>query len=386
MRSFFTFILALGTLFASTELETSNTCKGCHPIIYSEFYNSAHRKSSIYEDEIHAAIWEKHPDKAKDRYSCAKCHTPSDVKLKDALDKGEKAVPQNNKVQVQEAISCVFCHSISDIKEHGRHNENILTDEPKMIFSADKNNKSKKVIFKEQSSFFGMFKKTTGSPFHNIDYTNENYYTAKMCMGCHSHLKNSLGQELCSVDMSGANNEKKNCITCHMPKVSGSSTTIKITKEHAYHGFAGARNKPELLAKYIKLDMRKSDGGFEITIKNEATHNLFLQPLRVAQLNVKVVKKEGSVELKPMSFVRMLGKDGKPAMPWEADSVYKDNMIKTNEARAVKDDTALQSGDTVEVQFGYYLVNPKVLKKLGLENSKEATKFRVLKTRFFTIP
>jgi len=42
-------IVAFGSLYATSEFETSKTCKGCHPTIYGEFYESAHRKSSIFK-------------------------------------------------------------------------------------------------------------------------------------------------------------------------------------------------------------------------------------------------------------------------------------------------------------------------------------------------
>lgn len=363
----------------------NSTCKGCHPTIYKEFYNSAHRKSSIYEDEIHSAIWKLHPDKKKERYKCAKCHTPADLKLLDALDNNKTALPKDEDVQKKEAISCISCHSIKSIKEAKVHNINIMTKEPKMIYASDIKNRDKKIIFKEESSFFGLVKKTVGSPYHNIDYSNKNFYTGKMCMGCHSHLKNIENQDTCNVDMSGANNEKKNCITCHMPKVQGSATTIKITKKHTYHGFAGVRNKSNLLAQYIKLNLKKRKNGFDIEITNEATHNLLLHPTRLLVLNVKVLKESKLLPLKSVKFLRVLGKNNKPAMPWLGDSIFKDNMIKAGETRVIKYDTPLQNSDNVEVELGFYLVNPKILKKLSLENSKEATKYRVLKTKNFKI-
>ncbi len=76
MKKTILFFLFLGSLYATSQFETSKTCKGCHPTIYSEFYESAHRKASIFEDEIHKAIWDKHPSKAKDKYTCNECHTP----------------------------------------------------------------------------------------------------------------------------------------------------------------------------------------------------------------------------------------------------------------------------------------------------------------------
>ena len=385
MKQIIILFILLSGLYASNEYETSNTCKGCHPLIYGEFYNSAHRKSSIFEDSIHKAIWDKHPNKKRDRYSCNECHTPTDTRITAALENEQKAVPVQDSTQTQEAISCVYCHSITDIKKNPAHDKNILTKEKKLIFSADKNNRDGKIIFKEESSFFGMVKKTTGSPYHNIDYTNDNFYTGKMCMGCHAHFENTHGQNICTVEESGANNEEKNCISCHMPKIQGSATTIKITNKHTFHGFAGTRNKPEMLAKYLKLDFEKTIDGFNIKIKNLATHKLLLHPLRLGKLNVRINNGTKTVTLKSIPFLRVLGKDGKPAMPWDADEVIKDNMLKAEESRIIKYNTAVKSGDIVEVEFGYYLVNPKMHKKLNLEQSQEATRFNILKTKYFTV-
>ncbi len=46
------------------------SCKACHPIIYSEFEQSMHKKSTIKDDKIHQAVWNKHPLKAKGEYKC----------------------------------------------------------------------------------------------------------------------------------------------------------------------------------------------------------------------------------------------------------------------------------------------------------------------------
>ncbi len=382
MRKIILFFLTIGSLYATSQYETNKTCKGCHPLIYGEFYESAHRKSSIFEDDVHKAIWDKHPDKAKNIYTCNECHTPSDSRIQNALDKEMDAIPTKDAVQVEEAIGCVYCHSITNIEKHATpYDKSILTKEPKMIFAANKDNRDGKIMFKEESSFFGMMKKTVGSPFHNIDYSNKGFYTGKMCMGCHAHFENTHGQTVCTIDESGANNEEKNCITCHMPQVKGSATTIKITKKHTFHGFAGVRNKPEMLAKYLTLDFEQKNSGFNINIQNLATHNLLMHPLRLGKLNVRV----NTTKLKSVPFFRILGKDGKPAMPWAATEVFKDTMLKAGEKRTIKYDAAIKAGDIVEVEFGYYLVNPKMHKVLNLENSEEATKFFILKTEFFTV-
>lgn len=384
MKIFIFMIFIFINLFAN-EFVKSNTCKGCHPTIYSEFYNSSHRKSSTFEDPIHKAVWDLHPDKRKESYTCAKCHTPTDLELLNNLKENKKALPEKNDIQTQEAISCTYCHGIKDIEEHSKMNKNILTLKDKVFYSANENLRNEKnKDFKDEIGLFGMMKKKSGSPFHKIDYSNKNFYTGKMCMGCHSHLQNENNFDLCRVDLKGAKNEETNCISCHMPKIKGSATTIKITKTHRFHGFASASKNEELLAKYIKIKFLQKKDFFEISIKNEASHNLFLQPLRVAKLKVNVLRDNETIKLETKSFARIIGKDGKPTMPWLANSEIKNNMIKANERKKIRYDFKLQENDKIELVFGYYKVNPKVVKKLNLENNKEATKFYILKSEFFS--
>ena len=253
---------------------------------------------------------------------------------------------------------------------------------PKVLkYPNNSKNRDKKIIFKEEKHFFGMFKTITGSPYHNIDYTNKNIYNGKICMGCHQHKENSHQFKICDVSNSGANNETKNCITCHMPKVQGTATTIKITKQHTFHGFSGARFNYKMLAKYIKIDLKKVDDGFDLLITNEAPHNFLLHPLRVAMLKISVDGKN----LQPRAFVRILGKNNKPAMPWVATGLFKNNMIKANETRTIHYKYSLKEHSNIKVKFGYFLVNPKMIKKLGLQINKSIQEFKIIKNKYFTL-
>ncbi len=64
-------------------------------------------------------------------------------------------------------------------------------------------------------------------------------------------------------------------------------------------------------------------------------------------------------------------------MPWLATEVVKENMLKADEIKTYKYDTLVKDGDKVEVEFGYFLVNPKMLKKLKLtENEEECRYYR----------
>ena len=338
----------------------SKLCKTCHPTIYSEYKESMHFKSTLKRDAIHNALWQKHPLKQKGEYKCAKCHNP---KIEGKLDNG---------------VDCLSCHKIKDIKEHTIANTNIYEKKPRLFYSKDITRRDKKITYHKTNSFFGLFSSTVGSPYHDIDYRNKNYYTGRVCMGCHSHLKNSASLALCQIPNKGAQSEKQNCITCHMPKVLGSATTIKITKTHAYHGFLGAFNKPQMLAKYIDLNIKKDANGFSILIKNNAPHPLFTQPLRVAKLKVIVLDKQKPIFTKEVKFFKLFGKDNKPTIPPLANMVIKDNMIKENETKVVKFNHKLSDNQKVIAILGYYKITPKSAKKLDIK-SKNLTSFVELK-------
>jgi len=377
MKKYFT-LLFLGLSILSFATLDNTTCKKCHPIISTEYQKSMHAKASVFKDPVHKAVWDKHPAKTKGNYKCAKCHTPSDKAL---LAKG--GLPIQNEVQLTEPISCQLCHKIQSIEKHTKANKNILSLKEKTFFSADKALKGQKVTFKEKSHFLGLFKTKVGSPYHDIDYSNALFYNGNICMGCHSHKQNSQGFAVCDMEIKQGNS-KETCISCHMPQVKGSLANQKQSTTHAYHGHNIHTITPTTLSKYIKLSLSQKDNGFEIIIKNEATHTLFSQPLRLNQLKVQIERKGKNIPLETKSFVKIIGKDGKPAMPWLANEVLKDTLIKALETRKIDYNTALQKGDSVVVQFGYYVVNPKAADKLGITD-KSVTTFIVLTSRRFNI-
>lgn len=368
MKKLFTLISLCASLFASTQVANVNACKKCHPLISAEFTTSMHKKASIYEDKVHKAIWDKHPKKAKNDYVCAKCHTPN-------------VQGKNTK---HEGLTCLSCHTIIDVEKHEKTNKNIYSKKDKLFYSAQKGRASTPVSFKLTSTWWGK-EKSVGSAYHDIDYTHENFYTGEVCMGCHSHKENGKKFNVCVTDEAGAKSKTQNCITCHMPKVNGSATTVRISKMHAYHGFAGARVSPKMLSKYIKLDFKKQTKGFEIIIDNRAPHALLTHPLRVLQLKTTLKRGDKHIPLKTYTFVKIIGTDGHASFPWLATAVIKDSMIQAKEKRVLPFDTNLEKGDQVEVSLGFYIVNPKLLKKLHLEHDKELAKFILLKSHDFFV-
>jgi hypothetical protein len=66
-------------------------------------------------------------------------------------------------------------------------------------------------------------------------------------------------------------------------------------------------------------------------------------------------------------------------MPWNATKVIKDTMIKAKETRTIHYNVKVTDKSDISVVFGYFLVNPKVSKKLKIDD-KEIIEFKVLKS------
>ncbi len=368
MKALYLFFFMLSSLFANDGVHNfapSSECKECHTQIYTEFYGSMHANATPDKDPIHNAVWSKHPINTKfERYVCGKCHTPAADNLDKMLTKGQKAMPDVNNPTHQEAISCAYCHRIEAIEKHPQSNTNIINKTP--------------------NSYYGNSQMGPDSPYHKIITSgNEHMQNGNVCIGCHSHKMNKNKLNVCSTNVSNEM-DGANCVSCHMPKVKGSMSSISDTKTHSFHGFAGTHLHSEMLREYVDISILRNIDNFIVNIDNRSSHALLLHPLRVGVLKISVQRDKKSIELDKEIFVRIIGKDSKPAMPWIADSVIKDTMIKANEKRAVKRDFKLQNGDRVDVVLGWFLVNPKAVKKLGLENEKSATKFHLFKKQSFT--
>jgi len=342
----------------------STDCKECHTKIYDEYYTSVHANTTPQKDPIHKAIWDRHPkNKKANQYVCGKCHTPAADNLNEMLIKGKKALPLMENKTHQSGVSCAYCHRIKSIELHKKSNTNIMTTKGK--------------------EYFGTLKQHITSPYHGIvTEGNEHMKNGNVCIGCHSHKMNKSKLNVCSTnianEMDGAN-----CVSCHMPKVNGSVSNLHKTEKHSFHGFAGSHFHSDMLTKYVTISLLREIDDFIVNVDNQTSHALLLHPLRVAVLKVSITRGDKTTKMKPKVFVRVLGKDKKPAMPWVADKVIKNTMIQANEKRSIKYPFKLLKGDKVNIVLGWYLVNPKAVKKLDLENEKVATEFKVFKKQSF---
>ena len=348
----------------------NETCKECHPIIYDEFMKSSHSKSTVYNDAIHAAVWDLHPKNLKfQQYTCGKCHTPGADNAADFITAGKHGIPDSNNQSQAQGVSCAACHRIASMEQHEASNTILFSTENKTYFAQRPNPKK--------------------DSYHDIITTNASFNRGDACLACHSHNHNKSNLPICAMDIKVTDQKSgDNCMNCHMPQVEGSLSNERESGTHAFHGFPGTHNNQEMLAEHMSIQFgaTKDKKGFVVIVQNRSPHDLFLQPLRVGKLKAKVIR-NGKVikEFKDQVFAKVLGADGKPTFPWKATEVIKNTILEKESAVTFNFEMALQKGDQVELTFGYHLVNPKAAPKLKLENNTDATKFRILKTSLFTI-
>lgn len=369
------FLLIFAMLFAnSLQANESKVCQKCHPIIYEEYYESSHRNASVYNNPIHKAMWDNHPKDEKG-YTCAKCHSPSDI---EALKSGKLA---KNETQIQEPISCIYCHSIKDVEEGESSNTNVITGKTKEFYTAEKGKKGK-AEYETTKSWFGLVKEPKSSPYHKIDYDNENFYNGNVCMGCHSHTNNEHSFDITMLDAKIDEKDKNSCVTCHMPQVLGTKVTINETKTHAYHGIAGIYHMNKNMGEYIEFKLSKNSDNFSVAVINKSNHALFGQAFRQGILKAQINRGGKIIDLEPFVFERILAKDGVEVMPWDAKETMKDTLIYAKKEVVFK--KSLQKGDKLTLTLGVQRISKDGAKKLGLEDNKELTKFRVLKSEQFS--
>ncbi|WP_457606380.1 multiheme c-type cytochrome [Nitratifractor sp.] len=334
-----------------------NACRSCHPAIVSEFEGSMHARSSAKADPFFAAMLQKAPDKG----SCRECHAPEQKSAEGAT-----------------GMSCLSCHRIESVEKHAAQNRNRYREaKDKRLFSAEAGREKELVKYHIESSWFGLSKKKIGSPYHDIDYRNPIYYSGEVCMGCHSHKVNGHGVDLCRNGAEGAKAGEPNCISCHMPRVPGSATTIRQSATHAWHGAAGVHEGAQMLARYIDLSITPAEGGFIVSLGNETPHPLLTHPARQLELRVTIHHQGKERKLKPVIMQRVLGREGKPTPPWLATELLSDTIPGAQSTKRFPYRTALEPGDRIEAVLGVRALSPKLAEKLGL-NADEA-KFVELK-------
>jgi nitrate reductase cytochrome c-type subunit len=350
-------------------------CVRCHLDIYKEFKYSKHHFSNILNNPAHKAMWDGNPLSKEQKYVCASCHAPAAEDI-DALISGAKSVDPKDK-SITDGISCAFCHRIED------------------IHPTDKGDKY--VVSKQKRVYFGTRESKQRSDFHKIKTDNPIYKNGNVCLTCHAHHKKQklliLREEdnqtnrYCvfskvdaNVTEKAQNTKEENCITCHMPQVEGSFTDRFSTPTHAYHGFKALSTTIENSEKYIDINLTQGKETFNVILSNKMPHDLLLHPTRLFKLKIYVNDKL----IQERTFQKeSRDKQYKP-LSWLKENVrYPHNLLAKNKiTESVK--YTLQPGDKVHVVLGYYVINPDIAKKVGL-NDEKSTTWKVLREKTFTI-
>lgn len=353
-------------------------CVRCHLDIYIEFKYSKHRLSNVLNDPIHKAMWGKNPLKKEQRYACAKCHAPAAEKIEDIMS--GKAVPQEGDKSIDDGISCAYCHKIKDIEKHGNEYKNIVSE--------------------EKARYFGNRKVKMESDFHKIELKNKKFKKGDICLACHTqhsknkHLvlrKDEKGNQLSYCvysktkkdETATINTEKENCVTCHMPQVEGSLTDRIPTDTHAYHGFAGITADHKMLEKYVEFKLDKTKEGFEISIVNNAPHDLMLHPIRQAALKV-TVEGEKTVKLKDVLFYKQSTDEAVEPLSWLKKPIESKNTIPGKSTKKISFKAKISEGDAVNIILGYYPIRKDIAEKVGFKDEK-SMEFKEFKRKTFFI-
>ncbi len=354
------------TPFKAIHFETNESCKECHPTIYDEFTNSMHFKATVFRDKIHKAVWEQHPNfKNKTQYKCAQCHLPGADNIEAFMEEGGQALPDPNNASQNEAISCAACHKIKSIEKHRQANRNIYSE--------------------EKDAFYGIGEQL--SIAHLTNNKNKMYRTGELCLGCHSHRENIKDYVVCITASETKEKSYKTCISCHMPQVDGPGSTNSTQRKHFFHGFAGANNNQEMLAKQVEFRVKKvANSKVELSIKNKAPHDLFLHPLRASFIKTAIVRDGKTIHtFGDLQMERVLKDKKGIAGCTNASRETKNTLIKGDQTTTLILKHSFRENDQLSVEFGYQLVKDDFIKSLGLENDKAATSYKIFKKEIILI-
>jgi hypothetical protein len=359
MKSFL-LALSLLTSLLSAKYLSNESCKECHEDIYYEYQSSYHSKT-YFNDELHRKVANKVSTKT---YDCAVCHMPGAPNVKELVS-GEHR-PSSKYVEETDAISCFYCHQIGYVKQAHARNINYLSKKPAGY----------------KPSMFGLLEDADDSDKHEM--LNNPIYKKNVCLGCHSHKRNS--HDVLIFDAMKDNQDSTKCIKCHMPYTPGAveKTNKKGRVEHRSHDFPGIHNT-ELIKDSVELSIEVKDDNLELTIENKMPHPLIIQASRLKYLEITLKRdskviwknfKDSPMEDKKGAFViEFLDENDKavaiPAFAYKRGFV---NNLKAEETRVIKYKIpSLQSGDVITASMYVVLAKPSCSDELDLKDKTLTT-------------
>ena len=356
----FILILTVLTSLLSAKYLSNESCKECHEDIYYE-YQSSHHSKTYFNNELHRKVADKVSTKS---YDCGVCHMPGATNLKE-LESG-KHRPSKLEEEQTDAVGCFYCHQIGFVKQAHDKNINFLSKKPKGF----------------KPSMFGSLTDADDSDKHEM--LNNPIYTKNVCLGCHSHKRNSNGVLIFSAMED--NQDSSGCIKCHMPYAPGGNekTNKKGRLEHRSHDFPGIHST-DMIKDSVEISLTTKDNIIEVTIENKMPHPLIIQASRLKYLEITVSRdnkiiwknfKDSPMEDKKGAFVtEFLDENDKfvsiPAFAFKRGFV---NNLKARETRVIKYETdAINSGDTITTSMYLILAKPSCSVELDLKDKRLTT-------------
>jgi hypothetical protein len=352
--------LSILTSLLSAKYLSNESCKECHEDIYYEYQSSYHSKT-YFNDELHRKVANKVSTKT---YDCAVCHMPGASNLKELISGEHK--PSSRDVEQSDAISCFYCHQIGFVKQAHTKNINYLSKKPAGY----------------KPSMFGSLENVDDSDKHEM--LNNPIYKKNVCLGCHSHKRNS--HDVLIFDAMKDNQDSTKCIKCHMPYSPGpvEKTNKKGRTEHRSHDFPGIHNT-ELIKESVDLSIEVNGSNVEITLQNKMPHPLIIQASRLKYLELTLLRdskviwknfKNSPMEDKKGAFViEFVDQNDKfvsiPAFAYKRGFV---NNLKAKEKRVITYKLpSIQSGDIIKASMYVILAKPSCSDELNLKDKRLTT-------------
>ena len=265
-------------------------CKSCHPAIWREWEKSMHAKA--WEDEIYQAAAKTVKDRQK---SCDPCHAPEPI-----LVTGIGKMPKLRNEQRNSGVSCLICHLDQDGAMHGPP------------ASAETN-----------------FHVNVSDPI----FTSP----TKLCATCHGQPSVPEHDQVSSFLKSRYAEEKKSCVTCHMPVVNRLQSTASFESiKGRKHTWQGSRSVAQLRrAATLKIDFEGKQA--TVILQNKAGHLLPGGTLRIIILDLVHLSPDGTQRQKKQVLI----------------SDKAENRLKPDEKRTYTFD--VNGGDKLTARLWYQL-------------------------------
>ena len=353
MKLFYFLALLSSILYA--KYLTNESCKECHEDIYYEYQSSYHSKT-YFNDELHRKVADK---ASKKTYDCVPCHMPAATNLQELIIGKER--PSKLYKEESDAISCIYCHQIAYVKKSHAHNINVRAKQAEGY----------------KPNMYGTLENPDDSDKHAM--LNNPIYDKNVCLGCHSHKRNS--HDVLIFQAIKENQNSTECIKCHMPLVNGApeKTNKRGRTEHHSHTFAGIHNL-EMLEKSVDITAKNTKNSIVITLTNKMPHPLIIQAARLKYLDIELIRdgkiiwrnfKNSPTEDKQGAFhIEFLNDQNQTVIiPSFATKRGFVNNLKAKETKILKYTTpSIQKGDTIKIAMYVILAKPNCTKVLNLED------------------